>query len=429
MVTRALGRAWARRPPATIRLRLTALYGGLFLAVGAVLLAITYGLFARQIERRAGPGIGVSGRPPPAPAPFLPPVERRNIDALREHLTQALAQQRADALHQLLLRSTEALGIVSVIAVALGWLMAGRVLRPLRDITATARRLSTDTMDERINLRGPRDEIKELADTFDEMLGRLAAAFEAQRRFVANASHELRTPLTVQRAAVDVALADPNPTVESLLTMGRRVRRAVSHHEHLIASLLTLARSERGVQRYEDVDLAVTVERALAAVRSDVDAVGLTVSSELRPSPVRGDPVLLERLAANLIDNAVRHNAPGGWIEVATAAGDRGTARLRVSNGGRLIPASMVGPLFEPFRRQAADRAADGQGHGLGLSIVAAITAAHRGAVAAAARRDGGLDVTVTLPAAPRGWRPRAGPVGQVGAGQAEILESHSRRE
>src|SRR5919197_3156676 len=213
----------------SIRLRLTALYGGLFLAVGAVLLAITYGLFARQLER-SGAGGGVPARGPVPPA-FLPPAQQQTIESVREHLQRALAEQRADALHQLLQQSSEALGIVSVIAVALGWIMAGRVLRPLRDITATARRLSTDTMDERINLRGPRDEIRELADTFDAMLGRLAAAFEAQRRFVANASHELRTPLTVQRAAVDVALADPRPTVASLRTMGERIQRATRHHE------------------------------------------------------------------------------------------------------------------------------------------------------------------------------------------------------
>jgi signal transduction histidine kinase len=389
---------------ATIRLRLTALYGGLFLAVGVVLLAITYGLYARQLQHR-GLGAGTPLRVPPA---LGSPVQRQ----VRAHLTDALTQQRADALHELLRQSSEALGIVSVIAVALGWIMAGRVLRPLRDITATARRLSTETMNERINLTGPRDEIRELADTFDAMLGRLATGFEAQRRFVANASHELRTPLTVQRAAVDVALADPHPTVASLRTMGERVRRAIDHHEHLIASLLTLARSERGVERYDDVDLAAAMRTALSVGGPDVEDRALTVrSSGLNPAPVLGDAVLLERLATNLIDNAVRHNTPGGWIEVATAL-DGGAARLRVSNSGRHVPPAMAGLLFEPFRRPAPDRAGTGQGHGLGLSIVAAITAAHRGSCVAVARPGGGLDVKVTLPAAPR---------------RAAVLESDSR--
>jgi signal transduction histidine kinase len=388
---------------ATIRLRLTALYGGLFLAVGVVLLAITYGLFARQLEHRGlGAGIALHGPEPPA---FGAPVQRQIRESVRAHLADALAQQRADALHELLRQSSEALGIVSVVAVALGWIMAGRVLRPLRDITATARRLSTDTINERINLTGPRDEIRELADTFDAMLGRLAGAFEAQRRFVANASHELRTPLTVQRAAVDVALADPHPSVASLRTMGERVRKAIDHHEHLIASLLTLARSERGVERYDDVDLAAAMRSALSGVRPDIEAGELTMTSTgLCPAPVRGDAVLLERLAANLVDNAVRHNAPGGWIEVATAL-DGDVVRLRVSNSGIHVPPAMVGLLFEPFRRPAPDRAGAGQGHGLGLSIVAAITAAHRGSCTARARPDGGLDVTVVLPAAPR-WPP-----------------------
>jgi signal transduction histidine kinase len=397
-----MAQAWRRRPPTTVRLRLTALYGGLFLVVGVILVAITYALVARQLHA------GASAPPAPiAPASLpipdgLPQPQQDLIEQLQQQTAQALAQQRADALHQLLVQSAVALGVASVIAVALGWILAGRVLRRLRDITATARRLSTSNLNQRINLHGPRDELKELADTFDAMLTRLAAAFDAQRRFVANASHELRTPLTVQAAAVDVALADPHPTIQSLRTMAERIRAATRRHEHLIASLLTLARSQRGVEHHQQVDLADAVQTALATARSDIQARRLKVSCQLRPSVVLGDPALLERLAANLVDNAVRHNLPGGWIAAQTAS-DGATVTLQVANSGAALPADVAAALFEPFRRHTPARVADESGHGLGLSIVAAITTAHHGSCTAHPRPDGGLEVTVTLPAYPAG--------------------------
>jgi signal transduction histidine kinase len=396
-IPRALGWARRHRPPVTVRLRLTALYGMLFLACGTVLLAITYGLFARQLQLRGPRGRAI---PPEPVAPGALPWGRPRADVFRERLGQALAEQRADALHELLVQSALALGIVSVIAIALGWAMAGRVLRPLREVTATARRLSTHNLNERIRLSGPRDELRELADTFDAMLDRLGAAFEAQRRFVANASHELRTPLTTQRAAVDVALADPYPSVESLQIMAERVRAATRRHEHLIASLLTLARSERGLEHHDDVDLAETLRGALTAIAPNARARGLRLTSRLRPSPVRGDRALLERLAANLLDNAVRHNTPDGWVD-ARAGCEHGTVTLRVVNSGPVVPAHTVTTLFEPFRRLAPDRVGTGtdHGHGLGLSIVAAIANAHRGSYTAHPRPDGGLEVTITLPA------------------------------
>ncbi|MEU5878067.1 HAMP domain-containing sensor histidine kinase [Spirillospora sp. NPDC047279] len=377
-----------RPPPFTLRLRLTALYGGLFVAVGALLVFITYVLFARRLDA-AGPRRPDLSRLPEAPFGLAGPA------AFQERLDAALARQRDEALRELLTQSMVALAIVSVVAVALGWIVAGRALRPLRDITATARRLSTHNLDERIGLPGPRDEIKELADTFDAMLGRLAAAFEAQRRFVANASHELRTPLTVQRAAVDVALADPDPSLRSLTAMAVRVRTATHRHERLIAGLLTLARSERGVERYEDADLAEIVQTVLVGT----DVRDLEVVPRLRPALVRGDPALLERLAVNLVDNAVRHNVPGGRIEVSVRAVD-GRAVLHVANSGPVVPAEKVAALFEPFRRHApGGPAVAADGHGLGLSIVAAIALAHGGAHGAVARPSGGLEVTVSLPA------------------------------
>ncbi|MBF8189669.1 HAMP domain-containing protein [Nonomuraea sp. K274] len=413
-----------RRPPATIRLRLTALYGGLFLAVGLLLLAITYGLFARALQ-------AMGMRFPRQSASSFSPRADVFGGSLRDRIAEALAEQRADALSQLLIQSALALAIVSLIALALGWVVAGRVLRPLRDITATARRLSTHNLDERINLRGPRDELKELADTFDAMLGRLAAAFEAQRRFVANASHELRTPLTVQRAAVDVALA--TPSLESLRTMAERVHAATQRHEHLIASLLTLARSERGVEHYVDVDFAAAVRTVLTAVAGDVELQRLRLTQRLAPARVLGDPTLLERLAANLIENAVRHNTPGGWIEVETRAGQTEVA-LRVANSGTVLSPTMVTALFEPFRRRTPDRVGGGasQGHGLGLSIVAAITTAHRGRYVVRALPEGGLDITVTLLTRPesagrRGWSEITGD-GSPGSGAGSGSSASERR-
>jgi signal transduction histidine kinase len=357
----------------TLRWRLTALYGALFLAAGVTMLTIVYVLLSGRIPRAPRIDIGSAG------------VRREFRQALRV----ALTQQRDRALHELVVGSLIALAIVTVVAGVLGWAVAGRALRPLRDITATAQRLSTNNLDERINLDGPPDELKELADTFDAMLDRLSGAFDAQRQFVANASHELRTPLTVQRAAIDVALDDPEPTVEKLRTMAIRLRDATDRNEHLIESLLTLARSQAGVERFDDVDLAAVARAALTAA----PARDVTVEPALQYAPARGDRALLERLAANLVDNALRHNVPAGWVCVETAT-DGHTAMLRVSNSGPMVPAELVEQLFTPFRRLDADRT----GHGLGLSIVAAIVAAHRGSRFARALPCGGLEITVVLP-------------------------------
>jgi signal transduction histidine kinase len=314
-------------------------------------------------------------------------------------LRTALAHQRENALHQLVTQSLIALAIVMVIAAVLGWLVAGRALRPLRDITSTARRLSTHNLGERINLRGPDDELKELADTFDDMLVRLSSAFDAQRAFVANASHELRTPLTVQRAAIDVALDDPEPTIESMRTMALRLRDATERNEHLIDSLLALARSQAGVERFDDVDLA-------AVTRSAVGGAPVAVHPSLNPAVLWGDRALVERLVANLVDNATRHNVQGGWIRISTSS-DGDSVMLRVANSGPVVPPERVEELFVPFHRMASDRGRDGYGYGygLGLSIVAAIVAAHHGSRTARALPTGGLEVTVVLPV----WPPPAG--------------------
>jgi signal transduction histidine kinase len=287
---------------------------------------------------------------------------------------------------------------MALVSVGLGWLVAGRALRPLSAITATARRLEGSTLHERINLQGPQDELKELADTFDQMLDRLHAAFETQRRFVANASHELRTPLAIARTEVDVALADPATGPAELRAMAGRVLEANQRSERLIEGLLTLARSERQLRAAEPLDLALAAADALAAAAPEVGRLGLRVSQVLGAAPVAGDRALLERLVANLVENAVRHNHRGGWVEVDT--GRTGSvAVVRVANGGPPVPPDQVAALFEPFRRLEADRTGSGRGAGLGLSIVRSVATAHGGRATALARPDGGLEVSVELPA------------------------------
>ena len=379
------------RLPGSLRWRLTALYGGLFVLAGVTLTAITYVLVAGRLPR--------NGSLLDIPLPSIPDL-RRGPQGVIQAIEDARAHDRSEALRQLITQSAIALGIVAVVAVLLGWLVAGRALRPIREITATARRLSTHNLDERINLAGPPGELKELADTFDAMLTRLSAAFEAQRRFAANVSHELRTPLTVQRAAIDVALADPS--IESLQTMALRLRAANERQEHVIASLLTLARSQAGIERHESVDLATTVASAIDGAAGEIAERGIRVDRQLHLALLSGDPALLERLVANLVHNAVRHNEPGGWVGLDTGSDGR-TVMLRVSNTGPVVPAERVGQLFEPFRRNAPDRTGAPAGYGLGLSIVSAITAAHGGSCTAQARPGGGLDVAIGLPVS--GWQ------------------------
>ena len=278
-----------------------------------------------------------------------------------------------------------------------GWFVAGRVLRPVHRITAAARDASEHQLSTRVALTGPRDELRELADTFDAMLERLQAAFEGQRRFIANAGHELRTPLTVMRATVDVVLAKPAPTHDELVGMGQDIRAAVGHAEALIEALLTLARTDRGLAGREPLDLATVLEDAVDAAHSRPDASPTTrLHTSLMPAPTNGDPILLERLAANLYDNAVRYNVPGGdvWLSTGTVGG---RAVLTVGNTGPVIAAESVEGLFEPFRR-LRDRTGDG-GFGLGLAIVASIAAAHGGEAEAGPLPGGGLSVTVSLPA------------------------------
>jgi signal transduction histidine kinase len=393
----------------TIRLRLTLVYGGMFLAAGAVLLALNYALVQRSLHRETGPfsvaidptllgpapGSVDMVRPAPTPGQVVTTDGRR----LEEVLGDVEEELRDQALHELLVQSGLALALMAVASVGLGWVLAGRVLRPIQDMTATARRLSETNLHERLAIDGPTDELKELADTFDDMLARLEAAFESQRRFVANASHELRTPLAIQRTLVDVALADPDAPADELRATAVSVRDAVDRSEHLIDGLLVLARSQQGAGTVSPVDLADVVREALAEAAGEAAATGISVRASLQPSVVPANRVLLERLATNLVENGVRHNVGNGWLEVSTRT-DGERALLVVRNSGAHVPPDQVTALFEPFRRLAVDRIDTGRGHGLGLSIVEAVAAAHHGSVEAQPLADGGLSVTVSLPAA-----------------------------
>ena len=393
-------------PRVSVRLKLTLLYGGLFLLAGAGLLAVNYALvrshFTLPFDTRvqaplpapgqlaaAGRAVVFLGSEPGSEKLVVNVEDLADLKAVRRQLETA-------ALNQIAAQSGAALAAMALVSVGLGWLVAGRVLRPLTAITATARRLEGSTLHERLNLQGPQDELKELADTFDQMLGRLDAAFETQRRFVANASHELRTPLAIARTEVDVALADPDTGREELRAMAARVLEANQRSERLIEGLLTLARSERQLRAREPLDLAAAAADALSVAAPEVARLGLRVSRVLGAAPVAGDRALLERLVANLVENAVRHNRPDGWVEVDTGRGGP-LAVVRVANGGPPIPPDQVATLFEPFRRLEADRTGSDRGTGLGLSIVRAVATAHGGRATARALEGGGLEVTVEL--------------------------------
>ena len=361
----------------TIRTRLTVLYGGLFLLAGATLLAATYLLVQHSVDARLS---GAS-------------TTVVQGDGVALTTSEEGTRIRNDTLTSLLSQGAVALAVIGVAVIALGWLLADRLLRPLHRITDTARRVADSHLHERIALDGPHDEVKELADTFDSMLERLDRSFDGQRRFVANASHELHTPLAINRTLLEVAMRRPDAPpqlhdlAETLLAVNAR-------HERLIDGLLTLARSEQVVTENQPVDLADVARHVTG--RQAGSAVGVT--GDYRPAPVAGDPVLLERIVQNLVQNAIDYNSPGGWVAVATATHGRG-AELTVCNSGPVVPAYEIPGLFEPFRR-LQDRVGAGRGAGLGLSIVRAVARAHRGSVTARPRDGGGLVVTVTLPLA-----------------------------
>jgi signal transduction histidine kinase len=403
----------SRRP---VRLRLALVYSGLFLLAGTVLLAVTYGLVADSLSASQNTSRELAAKslpPTSADSEFVricksgqavtPDQLQRCKQLAQEAFYSAAkagaANARAQTLNHLLSISVTTFALMALLSAVLGWIVAGRALRPVHAITAAARRASEENLGERIALHGPPDELKELADTFDAMLARLEAAFASQRRFVANASHELRTPLTVMRTAIDVTLAKPTRTPEQLEAMAIEVRQAVERAEAMIEALLTLARSDRGQGTRAELDVAVFAEDAIEAAEPAIRERSLQVAAALEPGIAVGDPVLVERLVANLVDNAVRHNVPDGWIEVLTGNRD-GMAFISVANSGPVIGESEVPSLFEPFHRRFPHQGPDGHdGAGLGLSIVQSVVAAHNGQVSAYPPPDGGLSVMVLLPA------------------------------
>jgi signal transduction histidine kinase len=304
--------------------------------------------------------------------------------------------QRDRALNNLLLFSFIGIGTMTIASAGIGWVVSGRVLRPVRRITETARRASGQHLGERLALTGPDDELKELADTFDDLLERLDRAFASQRRFVANASHELRTPLTVMRTAIDVTLAKPSRTPRQLEDMAARVRRSIDHAETMIDALLTLAISDHGAPGSEFLDLATLAEDSLDSAAAALERLDLRVDTELDPAEIIGDPHLMERMVWNLVDNAVRHNIPGGWIRIRTGTTGE-SAFFSIANSGPIIPDDAVPSLFEPFRR-VEERIGTRDGVGLGLSIAKSVATAHQAVISASGQPGGGLDIQVMLP-------------------------------
>jgi signal transduction histidine kinase len=376
---RLVPRRWRRLSAHSARLRLTLLYSGMFLLLGTVLIAIILVVVWRG---------GVVGSSSQAVSSAVPSGSGQPVP-------DAVTQQHSADVARVLVVSWLTLAFAAVASAPLGWFAAGRMLRPLRQMTTAAQTISAGNLHDRLALSGPADEFKQLGDTFDDLLARLDAAFAAQRRFVANAAHELRTPLTLERTLLQVALADPDAsaarlraTCEELLASGR-------NQERLLEALLTLATSERGLDHRETLDLAALTERAL--LDAHAEARQLKVKPDLNAASIRGDRALIERLITNLIDNAIAHNYNGGWIEVQTTT-DSDSAVLRVSNSGQMIYPDEVERLFEPFQRGGAQRTATDGHYGLGLSIARAIARAHEGEITAAPLPAGGLAITARLP-------------------------------
>ncbi|MFB4314899.1 ATP-binding protein [Actinomadura sp. 21ATH] len=389
-------RTWRRRRH-TVRVRLTVLYGGMFLLSAAGLLVITnaIGLSGTRTSESAPAAV------PPA-GPAMPAATAHRIAALQAQLSDAQAAQS----RQLLIASAVALAVMGLVAIVQGRVVAGRVLRPLRTITAATRRITADNLNERLAVPGPDDEVKDLADTIDGLLERLEDSFSAQRRFVADASHELRTPLATMRASLDVALAKPGPVPAQTSALAGRLRTELDQIDRLLEGLLSLARAQHASPAGRaPLALGDLAAEALDARAAAIAAKGLTVDSAGLTGGgawTRGDGTLLARMVGNVIDNAVVHNDGGGWIRLA-ATSDGATAELVVETGGRVLDQEQVDRLAMPFQRLAADRTGSADGSGLGLSIVAAVATAHGGALRLRARPEGGLTVAIALPTAGAG--------------------------
>lgn len=373
-------RRWRRLPIRSARLRLTLLYSGMFLALGTALIIVIY---------IVGSSGGVTGSVSFAvPSPGIPGL--RGIH-------EAVGLQHNSDVNRLIVGAWVTLVVTAGASALLGWFVAGRVLRPLRDMTLAARSISAGNLHERIALAGREDEFKQLGDTIDDLLARLEASFTAQRRFVANAAHELRTPLTVERTLLQVALSDPEASTASLRATCEELLESGRDHERLLEALLTLATSERGLEARAPVDLAQAVETVLLRSRPETERTSLELGSRLDTAWTYGNQALIERLVANLLDNAASYNVPGGRIDIRTASVG-GRAMLTIANTGPEIHAEDIERLFEPFRRFAGGRGNADLHHGLGLSIVRAVAAAHEATVTARPEPGGGLAITVSFP-------------------------------
>jgi signal transduction histidine kinase len=391
-------------PAPTIRLRLTLVYGGLFLCSAAALLAITYVLVHHQYTgsffissgHQAAVQFQSSGNIDAKPVPgFEVPIGPNAIAGSRKVAIAAAQGQSDAALHKLFVDSAAALAVMAVLSLWLGWVIAGRALRPIRTITETARDISASSLHRRLALEGPDDELKQLGNTVDGLLARLEISFEAQRQFVANASHELRTPLTLERTLLEVALSDPNASIDSYRRTCEQLLAVGEQQERLIEALLTLSRGQRGLDSRQPVDLAAITATAAAAADHD----GLVLDTALLPAQTTGNPRLVERLVANLLSNAIHHNIDDGSVSITTETRD-GHAVLTVSNTGPAIPASDLERIFQPFQRLDPGRANNnGNGLGLGLSIVQAIANAHGATITTDAQADGGLQIQISFPA------------------------------
>ena len=356
---------------------MTLLYGAVICASGVALLGVTQllapGLLEHGVQKAGGPGLpGAVTAGPPTRVPLT--VGPSAVWSI-----------------------VVAFAIMAVLSVAAGWLIAGRFVRPLRSIITTARDISASNLHRRLGLRGRGDEFTELGETLDDLFARLEASFESQRNFIANASHELRTPLSAGRVLLQVAIADPEPSVQALRSTCQELVELGDRQERLIAALLTLANSQRGIDHPEPLDLADITRDVVLARSGDAERHGIRLTTELAPAPATGDPRLAESLVANLVDNAIRHNRPGGQADITTAVTTAG-AVVKVSNTGTLIPPHAVDDLFQPFRQLGTQRIRHGEGHGLGLAIVRAIADAHGASVTASPRPEGGLDLEVTFP-------------------------------
>jgi hypothetical protein len=410
---RRLGQRWGLRlPRRTVRLRLTALYGLLFLASGALLLVIlnvaargwSNGRVQTPADHSASATFGGHSNSDL-------PNSGKPLTASQQKAAQAqLAAARAAQMNWLMEESALALAGMALLSVGAGWVMAGRALRPLREMTAAAQAISADDLSGRLAVPGPSDEMKDLGDTIDSLLARLEAAFGAQRGFVANASHELRTPLAMMRTSVEVAVAKRGQLPPQVTELAGKVTEGLDQADRLLENFLTLARAQYGArENQEAVCLGAVAARMLGERSGEIAAKAIRTQQEDSGTLITGNATLLGRMADNLIGNAIRHNDPGGWLRIQTHAGQT-TVRLIVENGGDILDPGSVRELAQPFRRLAGDRTGSANGTGLGLSIVAAIAAAHNGALHLHARPQGGLRAVVELPRAPADSAPAAEP-------------------